>query len=72
MTDYSTCPYCGAPLKPSENCKCTEALRAECKRLIMKLTDEEAKIVLEGIELHTQHPELGIEECLDAALKRIR
>ena len=70
MSYYRTCSHCGAHLDPGERCDCRGALRTECRKLIMELTDEQVELVFAGIKLHDQHPNLSVEECVEAVVKR--
>ena len=49
MSLFKTCPHCGAHLDPGEGCDCLPALRAEAKRLLARLTEDEVAEVMTAV-----------------------
>lgn len=71
MGQYKTCDHCGAHLDPGEVCDCRLGKKEKLKAEIMALTDKQAELVLAGVKIHNQYPELTPEECVARAMKEV-
>lgn len=71
MSYYRICTHCGAHPDPGEVCDCRTWMKERLKAEIMALTDKQAELVLAGVKIRNQYPELTPEKCVARAMKGV-